>query len=247
MIPIKRIVFSCFVLLVISSDSYSQTNELSKFELGLEGGVGIAYRWYKVIEQSSSADFAKESLDRREHSSTLPQGSLLFSWNPSNRIRLSGGVSYSVRGFETDWWAQNSNVFPPPSDPEFYRYNSRSKWIDIPLQVDAFLWKRPKRLNLFVRGGLSFGSQLSAEATFETQSQGYVKTTVSDDLSIKKSLFLVKVGGGMSYRIAGSFQAELVIQYEQSLNSFINDKYTGNLLKGYFIYLGPQLRLTYGF
>ena len=246
MIQIKRIVFSYFILLVVASNSWAQTSELSKFELGLNGGIMLSYRTYKITESSSTSSFAKENLDRTERTSLLPQGALLFSWNPSSRVRIGGGFSFIVRGYQTDWLPINPTIDPGQNSPESFRYLSRSKWIDIPLQGDVFLWKRPRKLNVFARAGLSYSLGLYAETIFESESQGNVKKSVSEDTSIKNSLFLFHTGVGMTYQLGEHFQAEFLFSYQRGINSYIKEGVGGsNLLKGYFISLGPQLGLSY--
>lgn len=120
-------------LLVTTSLVFGQSSSAeSKFQFGVSFSNDIGYRLLKHNDSDPSNDFVLEQRNEIEIPKYCYSAGLTIAYRLSERARLSSGLLYSNKGYQTEKLSTYSGT-PDPLIPNEAQFRYNFNYIDIPL------------------------------------------------------------------------------------------------------------------
>lgn len=237
----------CILLGLLMSFSEANAQETpgnSRFEVGANFSGNYSFRSLKQRDPSSHVTYLYEQLETYETYSVLPHGGLTFSWNFHKHLRLNTGLSFSIRGFETI----SIPVECPVGNEPVYNHTKntyRSSHLEIPLTLDAMLFKSGRKHNFFVRAGgmLSLGQAMKEKAFYTYD--GRAETSERDVKELNKTMFWLSTGLGYRCHLAENWAVQGMVNYQRALSPHTNSK--AAVIETYLWNCGLALEINYLF
>lgn len=211
------------------------------FELGMDGGLGINYRFTKAVDDYSESE--KWSRNKREVVSFLPQFGAHFSWLPNEKWNFQGGLRWTSRGFESKPFQQAHVGIQPPEQS----YSKRVSYLEIPLSA-RYTYFQFKDWKLFASAGFACGFKLDAKYTENGIYTTHTESNTYEDNSARKFMLNLFTAAGLNYAFHSKFNLDFSLEYQQSILPAYE---APNLLvveydvKTYFWTLIPKIGVNY--
>lgn len=241
------------VLIQVAMFSYAQGE--SKFRIGIEGGLGLNYRY--LITKDAIAQKVVDSRNVDEIPAILPVSGITFSWMFRDRMMLSSGVRWNMKGYRTISY----NTTDPIIDRRMgssgldglqsVRYNYFSQWLEIPVQFRWNIIQKRERSSWFVEGGFTVAYKLTAQQIAKLSYSDRTETRRSSEAVVRDWLTFANLGMGYSLNLGKRFGLDIAVEAQYSLIPLDKDMYdfgagpTETPINAYFWSITPKVGLNY--
>lgn len=138
--------------LFFSTAIAQSTAKNRKFEFGVSVSNDIGYRTLKHNDTDPSNDFILEQRNDREEIKYCYSAGLTIAYTLNVRARISTGILYSNKGYQTEKLSLQS-AFPDPEAPNKFQLRYNMNYIDVPL-IFNYRFGQKKKLRFSIGAGV---------------------------------------------------------------------------------------------